>query len=146
MGSNRGFERNLDPQEAAAFRARVEAMTHEEQLAFFDDRAAQRALGDEIRLAVDLGRAEESPLFTDAEWETVQAASPRSTEFTDPAYRRRYEAFLRANPARLQEMQRNLGRVQADRDSPLSPMAKRWLMRIVIGLVIGLIAIANQQK
>ncbi len=84
-------------------------------------------------------------LFTPEEWAEI-ATTPRGEAFAgSPEGRMLLEARLRADPAELQDMKRSLGQTRAHREAAFSPMAKQWIIRIAIGLVVGLIVIANQR-
>lgn len=77
-------------------------------------------------------------VFTPEQWATI-STTPLGRDYADPAEHAELEAMLRADPALLGSIRSTLTDIQSQRDSALSPMAKRWLWRVGIGLVIGLI-------
>ena len=154
----------LTPLQVAAAKrhlnARIEAMSVEEALALYRDPAAMQALASEANLAAALedadidqlmaasnsvDEARDGPLFTDAEWPLIFATPGTQRLATDPAERARFEHQMRKDPKAVQALKRAMADVQSDRDSSLSPMAKQWIWRIAIGLVVGLVVIALNQ-
>jgi hypothetical protein len=155
--------RDFSPEEMdeikALLEARLEAMTPAEAAALLADRAAMEALSNELMLRVGLKRLnaeelvslrdrvieDEPSVFTDGEWDLMDTMLG-SKNLRHGAQRSSFEALMRSDPAALQTMKHRLADIQRDRSSSLSPMAKQWLIRIAVGLGIGLIALAMQQN
>ena len=87
----------------------------------------------------------QGPLFTDAEWALIFARPSTRHYATNEVERNKFVYAMRQDPEGLQAMKRAMADIRSDRDDSLSPMAKQWIWRIAIGLVVGLIVIALNQ-
>jgi len=151
----------LNPQEVAEFRRRLAALSIEETQALLADPAAQQQLAYEARLAVamegmdadqlmeasnQIDHSVQGPLFSDAEWALIFAQPKTRHLATDATARTKFEYLMRQDPEGVKSLKRAMADIQSDRDSSLSPMAKQWIWRIAIGLVVGGIALAASQR
>jgi hypothetical protein len=156
-------QRDFSPEEIEEYKAllaaRLDAMTPAEVAAMQGDHAATQAFTQELMLRVAMKRmtaeqlltmrddvfGAEPSVFTDAEWD-VMDTMPDSRGLRHGPQRSAVEALMRSDPAALQRMKRSIADVQRERDSAMSPMAKQWILRIAVALVVGLIILANQGK
>lgn len=150
----------LNPAESEAFQSLLSELTVEQLRDLQRDPDAVQALGNKARLLVALDQLDDDqravvasnyfaavygPLFTDEEWELIFEDLGLADLRDNPEKRANFELGLRNDAAALGSIKSLMTGAIKARESTLSPMAKQWLLRIGIGLIVGLIVLANQR-
>lgn len=151
----------LNQAEAEAFEYLLAEMSYEELQVALADPEALQALATEARLKVAIEgmdddqlasagnrffEATDGPLFTADEWALILEQPGFRHLATDPTARAKFEFQMRQDPDEVETIKRLTADVVSVRGQALSPGAKQFLLRIGIGLVIGLIVLSQSRN
>ena len=132
------YDGTLDPEDLKLLSGLDENSPEDEVAAFFAMRD-EAVEADRLADAVAPNR-----VFTDAEWARLKTILPLN-ERDEPGARERVEMMYLLAPEGLPEMRRQIARAGAADRGGISPYAKQYLFRILVGLAIGLFFVSQQK-